>query len=53
MNGPQERSANHTAYRGMKDQITQTYGVGRFVAISDGQVVADAASFARPCEQLM
>ena len=53
MNEQQERITNHTAYRRMKGQLAQTYGMGRFVAISDGQVIADADSFARVCEQLM
>lgn len=45
MNEHQERMTNHTAYRQMKDQLAQVYGAGRFVAISNGQVIADADSF--------
>lgn len=45
MNDYHERMANHAAYRQMKDGLAQTYGVGRFVAISNGQVIAEAATF--------
>jgi hypothetical protein len=53
MNEHQERAANHAAYRQMKDQLTRTYGVGRFVAISKGQVIADADSIAQLRDQLI
>jgi hypothetical protein len=53
MNEHQERITNHTAYRQMKDQLAQVYGVGRFVAISNGQVIADADSFAQLRDQLI
>jgi hypothetical protein len=41
----QERTLNHAAFRQLKDQIAQTYRPGQFVAISEGRIVADAASF--------
>ena len=41
----QERELNHAAYRQLRDTIKQTYRPGRFVAISGGQIVADAAGF--------
>lgn len=54
MNEPQECIRSHSAHLRMKkSQLAQTDGVGRFVAISDGQVVADADRFARLREQLM
>jgi hypothetical protein len=45
MSEHQERMANHAAYRQMKDNLAQTYGAGRFLAISNGQVIAAADSF--------
>ena len=41
----QDRAANHAAYRRLKDAIARTYKPGRFVAISGGQIVADAEGF--------
>jgi hypothetical protein len=52
MNEHQERMANHAAYRQMKDTLARIYGMGQFIAISNGQVVADADSFARLHDQL-
>jgi hypothetical protein len=44
--GPtQERQVNQAAYRQLRDYIQQTYPTGRFLAISGGQIVADAARF--------
>ena len=40
-----ERAANHAAYRRLKDAIARTYKPGQFVAISGGQIVADADGF--------
>ena len=40
--GP-EYEQNQTAYRSLKPTIDQTYPKGRFVAIHEGKVVADAA----------
>jgi hypothetical protein len=40
-----ERAANHAAYHRLKDAIARTYKPGRFVAISSGQIVADADAF--------
>ena len=39
------RQQNQTAYRNLKAMIDQTYHRGRFVAISGGGIVADAATF--------
>ncbi len=41
------RATNHAAYRQLKDTLAQTYEAGRFVAIADGQIAADADSFAQ------
>lgn len=53
MNESQERSANHLAYRQMKDNLVQAYGVDQFVAISNGQVIAEASSFLQLRDQLI
>lgn len=45
MDSTQERQLNQTAYRRLKESLKQTYPPGRYVAISGGQVVADAARF--------
>jgi hypothetical protein len=45
MDMTQERVLNQDAYRRLKDMIGRTYGQGRFVAISGGQIVADADQF--------
>jgi hypothetical protein len=40
-----ERAANHAAYRRLKDAIARTNKPGQFVAISGGQIIADADGF--------
>lgn len=45
MDPMQKREENQAAYRRLKPIIAQTYPQGRFVAIDEGQIVADAASF--------
>ena len=45
MNNAQERQSNHAAYRKLRDSIKQTYSPGRFLAISGGQIIADAGLF--------
>jgi hypothetical protein len=45
MDPTQERQANQTAYRQLRDSLTQTYPPGRFVAIAEGRVAADAETF--------
>src|SRR5260370_34354811 len=40
-----ERQRNQAAYRRLSDFIQQTYPPGRFLAISEGKIVADAADF--------
>ncbi len=45
MDNIQERQLNQAAYRRLSDLIKKTYPTGRFVAISGGQIIADAASF--------
>ena len=42
---PEDRAANHAAYRRLKDEIARAYEPGRFVAIAGGRIVADADSF--------
>jgi hypothetical protein len=44
MDSIQERQRNQTAFRQMRETLAQTYRPGRFVAISEGQVIADAES---------
>src|SRR5262245_53231142 len=39
------RNINQAAYPHLKPHIDRTYPAGRFVAIVDGQVAADAATF--------
>jgi hypothetical protein len=45
MDSTQERRFNQAAYRQLSGLIQKTYPPGRFVAISGGQIIADAASF--------
>lgn len=52
MNTIDERQRNHTAYRRLKGAIDQSYAPGRFVAISEGQVTADAARLEELCSLL-
>ena len=40
-----ERQRNQVAYRQLSGFIQQTYAPGRFLAIADGKIIADAASF--------
>jgi hypothetical protein len=40
-----ERQLNQTAFRQLSGFIDQSYQRGRFVAIADGKIIADAASF--------
>lgn len=42
--GP-EHERNEQTYRTLKDEIDRSFPSGHFVAIGDGQVVADAATF--------
>lgn len=39
------RETNQTAFRRLKSTIDGTYAPGRFVAIDQGRIVADAATF--------
>jgi len=45
MNSNPERQRNEVAYRQLKPTIDQQYPPGRFVAIHEGRIVGDAASF--------
>jgi hypothetical protein len=45
MNALEERQVNQAAFRRLAGSINQTYPHGRFVAIADGKIIADAASF--------
>ena len=40
-----EKQSNQAAFRGLARFITETYSAGRFVAIADSNIIADAASF--------
>lgn len=40
-----KHAQNEASYRRMRSTIDQRYAPGRFVAIDDGQVIADAESF--------
>jgi len=42
---PEDRAANHAAYRRLKDELARAYEPGRFVAIAGGRIVADADGF--------
>jgi hypothetical protein len=41
----QQEQVNQAAYHRLRDTINKTYPQGRYVAISDGQIIADANSF--------
>jgi hypothetical protein len=41
----QERAVNLQAYQRLKEKLGLKFGHGRFVAICDGRVVADAGTF--------
>ena len=45
MSNDQERQLNQAAYRQLRGSINQTYPPGQFLAISGGQIVADAGRF--------
>jgi hypothetical protein len=45
MDATQERQVNQAAYRQLRSVIDSTYPRGRYVAISEGKIVADAAQF--------
>jgi len=42
---PEERRVNEVAYRRLRPTIDQTYPPGQFIAIDNGEIVADAPSF--------
>ena len=46
MNSTQARHLNQVAHRQLSGFIKQSYPPGRFVAISEGKIIADALSFA-------
>jgi hypothetical protein len=46
MDTQSERLLNQTAFRRLREDIARTYQRGQFVAISEGQIVADAETFA-------
>jgi hypothetical protein len=45
MDPTQERQLNQAAYRQLRSVIDRTFLHGRFVAISEGKIIADAARF--------
>ncbi len=47
-----QRTVNHAAYQRLKDTLAPTFGAGRFVAISEGQILADADNFAQLRDRL-
>ena len=46
MNTTGERQRNQAAFRRLSALIQQSYPSGRFVAIADGNIIADAENFA-------
>jgi len=44
MNPTYDRQLNQAAYRRLRTTIDQTYPKGRYVAIHQGHIIADAAS---------
>ena len=45
MNAEQEHALNEAAFRRLEQQLAQTYAAGWFVAISGGEIVANAEDF--------
>ena len=45
MDPVQDRQVNQTAFPQLRSVIQKTYPPGRFVAISEGRIIADAAQF--------
>ena len=45
MNTAEAKQSNQAAFRRLAGVINQTYPHGRFVAIADGNIVANAATF--------
>jgi hypothetical protein len=45
MEANEERDQNQAAFKRLKPDIDRTYPFGRFVAIHQGKVVGDAATF--------
>lgn len=45
MNAEEENEINQAAYRQLRESIDRDYPAGRFVAIWEGRIVADGASF--------
>ena len=41
----EDRNVNQLAFQRTKRQLAQSYGQGRFLAFSQGEVIADASSF--------
>ena len=52
MNSDEKNEKNQAAYRRLRETINATYPEGRFVAIADGKIVADAATL-EEIEQLL
>lgn len=40
-----DRQKNESAYRQLKPRLQELYPAGQFIALEEGEVVADAASF--------
>jgi hypothetical protein len=45
MNALEQKQSNQTTFRRLARSINENYLAGRFVAIADGQIIADAANF--------
>jgi hypothetical protein len=45
MDHTEDRQLNQAAYRQLRSIIQKTYPPGRFLAISGGKIIADAAGF--------
>jgi hypothetical protein len=45
MSTENKREANQLAFRQLQETINKTYAPGRWVAIDDGKIIADAATF--------
>jgi len=45
MDNAQERQINQASYRRLREWINKNYAAGRYLAISGGQIVADATDF--------
>ena len=52
MSANEKRQANQAAFRTLKPTIDDRYPSGRFVAIDDEEIIADAADFESLAEEI-